>query len=128
MVNIKFETIKDWFVKIKSIANRSSELECSVSTYSGNQYLSLRIESIKEIKPVHGGYNELYLNYRENDNHISITYNEIAYDRYHDSKDYVINEDDTMNITNGDNVISYAEFVKRINDYCKEIIKRYGRR
>jgi hypothetical protein len=127
-MNNHFETVKEWFVKIQSIANRSDALENSFSKYSGKKYLNLRIESIKEIHPVQGGYNELYLAYSENNDTVGITYNEIIYDRYHDNNEYIINEDDRLCIMNNNNLISYNEFVNRIKDYCKEIVKRYGKR
>lgn len=128
-MNNQFETVKEWFVKIQSIANRSI-LEIDFSKYNGKKYLNLRIESIKEIRPVQGDYNELYLAYRENNDTVGITYNEIGYDRYHDNKDYIINEDDRLRIVdnNNNNLITYNEFVNRIKDYCKEIVKRYGKR
>ena len=118
IMTIKFETLKEWFLKLNSTYERQSQFE--IGKYKDRQYLNLEIKRYDVVDT--DKRNSVYLRYWENSNDLNITYNEDSYDSERDSYENLINDDDCLNIIG---ITTYNGFVNKINSFCKESHDRW---
>ena len=120
-MTVKFETLKEWFLKLDSTYNINTRFQTGTGYYNKDKhYLDLEITRYRSIKT--DKRNSLYLRYWEGSDELSITYNEDLYDNDRDTYESFINDDDVLNL-NG--ITTYENFINKINKFCQDSHDRW---
>ena len=109
------------------MASRIDYYDSDISSYNNKKYVIETLDYL-DIKPAQGTHNRLNIIYSEYYNYIRLSYAERMYDRYNDYSETIFSEDTRIRLFDGNKLITYAQFMNQIRNFCKDVIKQYSKR